>query len=75
MLKKIRERLNNMNVNEFLIEIARIFKQIGSEIGKISRKLIENKFNWGYFKDHSSSFHNNFHPNNFVVIDESLGLD
>eukprot|EP00118_Oscarella_pearsei_P010864 m.68925 g.68925 ORF g.68925 m.68925 type:complete len:180 (+) comp35570_c0_seq7:1954-2493(+) len=53
--------------------LAQLYWRLGQETGFFKRLLEDNDISWGYFFDHNPyEPHCNSHPNNFVVIPESL---
>lgn len=49
--------------------LAALYLRLGWEVGVVSRTLLTNQINWGYFLDHSPfEPHCNHHPNNFIIL-------
>lgn len=69
-------KVEKMSIKELFKTICEIFIRSGFDIGKIVRIFLENDLNWGFFADHNDLiFHNNAHPNNLIVLPDSLGRD
>lgn len=68
--------LENLTVVDLLRLLAQVYIRAGADMGQIVRLFFENELNWGYFADHSDLiFHNNMHPNNFVVLSPKFARD
>jgi hypothetical protein len=56
--------------------LALIYSWCGFDVGTVLRQFFAHSFNWGYYNDHDAYvYHSNFHPNNFLVLDESVFYD
>lgn len=72
--KRQAQVLKALSLKDLLKTVALLFGKIGTDIGKTIRIFLENEFNWGYYSDHEDYvFHNNAHPNNFVVLPDLYG--
>lgn len=53
--------------------ISLLYYRIGYECGKIKKIFIKNDINWGYYIDHHPFLsHCNAHPNNFIILPQSI---